>query len=63
MAPEPQEPQSPTPAERLTEHLTQRPYDLIDARSLMARFRATAEDFGQALRRLEQQVHLEQQAQ
>lgn len=63
MAPEPQESQSPTPAERLTEHLTQRPYDLIDARSLMTRFRVTVEDFRQALRRLEQQVHLEQQAQ
>ena len=56
MAPEPQEPQSPTPAERLTQHLTQRPHDLIDARSLMARFRATVEDFQQALRRLEQQA-------
>lgn len=56
MAPEPQEPQSPTPAERLAQHLTQRPHDLIDARSLMVRFRATVEDFQQALRRLEQQA-------
>lgn len=56
MAPEPQEPQSPTPAERLTEHLIQRPHDLIDARSLMTRFRVTVEDFQQALRRLEQQA-------
>lgn len=56
MAPEPQEPQSPTPAERLAQHLTRRPHDLIDARSLMARFRATVEDFQQALRRLEQQA-------
>jgi len=56
MTPEQQKPQSPTPAERLTQHLTQRPHDLIDARSLMARFRATVEDFQQALRRLEQQA-------
>ena len=60
MPPEQQEPSSSTPVERLTQHLTRRPHDLIDVRSLMMRFRVTVEDFQQVLRRLEQQAHAQQ---
>ena len=48
------------PTERLIQHLRRHPYDLIDVRTLMIRFQASAEDFQQALIHLEQQVALKQ---
>ncbi len=43
-------PSSPStlPAQRLARHLANYPHDLIDARALMVRFRATPEDFRSA---------------
>lgn len=60
MTREQQETPSPSPVERLTQHLITRPYDLIDARALMMRFQVTVKDFQQALARLEQHVQPQQ---
>ena len=42
------------PAEKLTQHLLRNPYDLIDTRRLMRRFKASVADVQRALVRLEQ---------
>ncbi|MGE0823969.1 MAG: hypothetical protein AB7G75_12585 [Candidatus Binatia bacterium] len=41
------------PAEKIVEHLLHTPSDLIDARHLMRRFRASVDDVLRALHRLE----------
>lgn len=41
------------PAERLAQHLSSRPCDVIDARRLLQRFRATPRDFQRALAKLD----------
>ena len=42
------------PAERLVQHLLLNPSDLIDSCRLMRRFRASVQEFQQALQQLEQ---------
>jgi hypothetical protein len=43
------------PVERIVQYLSQYPYDLIDSRQLMRRLQVSAEEFQQALTRLERQ--------
>jgi hypothetical protein len=43
------------PVERTVQYLLQYPYDLIDSRQLMRRLQVSAEEFQQALTRLERQ--------
>ena len=45
MTREDQERATASPTERLIQHLQHQPQDLIDARNLMIRFQASAEDF------------------
>ena len=45
MTREDQEWTTASPTERLIQHLQHQPQDLIDARNLMIRFQASAEDF------------------
>ena len=42
-----------SPAEKIRRHLLARPYDVIDLRGLMRRFRASADDVQWALKWLE----------
>lgn len=42
------------PVEKLVLHLLRHPYDLVDTRRLMRRFRASAADMQRALRRIDQ---------
>jgi len=44
------------PTQRLIQHLSHQPHDLIDVRTLMIRFQASAEDVQKALQHLEQQA-------
>jgi len=43
------------PVEKTLQYLSQYPYDLIDSRRLMGRLQVSAEEFQQALMRLERQ--------
>ena len=45
-----------TPAQQLTQHLLRHPYDLIDVRRLLRRFRASTVDFQQALTQVEHEA-------
>jgi len=44
------------PTQRLILHRSHQPHDLIDVRTLMTRFQASAEDVQKALQHLEQQA-------
>jgi hypothetical protein len=44
------------PTQRLILHLSHQPHDLIDIRTLMTRFQASAEDAQKALQHFEQQA-------
>ena len=44
------------PTQRLIHHLRHQPHDLIDVRTLMMRFGASAKDVQKALQHLEQQA-------
>lgn len=49
------------PAEQIAQHLFRNPSDLIDIRSLMRRFRASAADFQRAFTRLDRLTLQEKQ--
>jgi hypothetical protein len=52
--PVPRPEQTEDVADKMVQHLLRQPCDLIDARRLMRAFHASADDFQQVLRRLEE---------